>query len=85
MNSKGFINNLVDYLPKLTDWINDKIVFWRTDLSSNILAQNVPRDANAKRSFAVSTSEPRPDVGRGNRKSCYRNNSNDHRPDLENK
>ena len=30
MNLKGFINNPVVYLPKLTDWINDKIVFWCT-------------------------------------------------------
>ena len=27
MNSKGYINNPVEYLPKLTEWINDKIFF----------------------------------------------------------
>ena len=54
-------------MPKLTDWINAEIVFWHTDLGSNILAQNAPRGTNTKKSFAVSTLESRPDVGRGNR------------------
>ena len=27
MNSKGYINNPVEYLPRLTEWINAKIVF----------------------------------------------------------
>ena len=64
MNLKGFINNPVVYLPKFTDWINDKIVFWHADLGSNILAQNAPRGVNVRRSLAVSTAEPRTDVGR---------------------
>ena len=49
MNLKGYINNPVEYLPKLTDWINAKIVFWRTDLGSNILAQNAVCGTNSKR------------------------------------
>ena len=60
MNLKGFINNPVFYLPKLTDWVNNKITF----LGSYLLAQNTPRGVNVRRSLAVSTSEPRPDVGR---------------------
>ena len=27
MNSKGYINNPVEYLPRLTEWINKKTVF----------------------------------------------------------
>ena len=57
MNSKGYINNPVEYLPRLTDWINDKIIFWRTDLGSNVLALNTPRNRN-KRCFMVSTAVP---------------------------
>ena len=56
MNSKGYINNPMEYLPRLTEWINAKIVFWRTDLESNVLALNTPRGGN-KRCFAVSTTE----------------------------
>ena len=56
MNSKGYINNPVEYLPKLTEWINDKIIFWRTDLGSNVLALNTPRGGN-KRCFAVYTAK----------------------------
>ena len=63
MNLKGFINNPVVYFPKLTNWINDKIAFWQTDLGSNLL-QNNSRNVNVRRSLAVSTSEQRPNVGR---------------------
>ena len=28
MNSKGYINNPVEYLPRLSEWINAKIVFF---------------------------------------------------------
>ena len=37
MCNKGFIDATENYLPKLTDWINDKITFWQTDLGSNLL------------------------------------------------
>ena len=56
MNAKGYINNPVCYLPKLTDWINDKVVFWRTDLGSNVLALNTPK-SKTRRSFAATTAE----------------------------
>ena len=40
MNAKGLINNATDYLPKLTKWVNDKIIFWQTDLGSNLIQNN---------------------------------------------
>ena len=48
MNLKGYINNPVEYLPKLTDWINEKNIFWRTDLGSNILALYTPKNRNKR-------------------------------------
>ena len=57
MNAKGHINSPVNYLPRLTDWINDKVIFWRTDLGSNILALNTPKNKN-RRCFTISTAEP---------------------------
>ena len=71
MNLKGFINNPVVYLPKLTNWINEKIAFWRTDLGSNLLAQNDSRGVNVRRSLAVSTSEQRLNVGRIKNKKIF--------------
>ena len=56
MNSKGYINSTAKYLPQLTEWINDKIIFWHTDLGSNVLALNTSRGGN-ERYFAVSTAE----------------------------
>ena len=59
MNSTGYSDNPVEYLQRLTEWINEKNVFWRTDLGSNVLALNTPCGGN-KRCFAVSTTEAGP-------------------------
>ena len=40
MRTIKFIDNTADYLPKLTSWVNDKIIFWQTDLGSNLLQNN---------------------------------------------
>ena len=71
MNFKGIINNTVDYLSKLTSWINEKIFFWQTDLGSNLLQSNT-RNVNVKRSLAVSTSEQKPNVGQNERKNILK-------------
>ena len=79
MNSKGNINNPVDYLPKLTEKINTKIDFWRTDLGSNILAQNTPDGGNSRRCFAMSTTEADLNSGNESRKHFGKNRNNRYR------
>ena len=75
-NFKGFINSPANYLPKLTNWINEKIAFWQTDLGSNLL-QNNTSNVNVKRSLAVSAYEQKPNCGQNEKKRIfYRNNSN---------
>ena len=54
MRAKNLIDVTANYLPRLTEWVKDKIVFWQTDLRSNLL-QNNPKNINVKRSFAVSS------------------------------
>ena len=51
MDTKSFIDAMENCLPKLTDWSNDKITFWQTDLGSNLLQKS----HTFKKCFAVTT------------------------------
>ena len=44
----------LQYMPRLSKWVSDKITFWQTDLGSNLL-QNNNRNDNVKRSLAVTS------------------------------
>ena len=34
---KGFIDDTAKYLPRLLTWVSDKIIFWQTELGSNLV------------------------------------------------
>ena len=63
LRTKRFIDSLEKYLPKLTEWVNDKITFWQTDLSSNILPKVYP----SKKCFTTSVSGKGPGFDKNNK------------------
>ena len=42
IRSKGLMDETAEYLPRLLAWVGDKIVFWQSELGSN-LAQGNPK------------------------------------------
>ena len=61
--TKKFIDSLEKYMPKLTEWVNDKITFWQTDLGSSLLPKVYP----SKTCFTTSVSGNRPDLDKNNK------------------
>ena len=37
MRTKDFMEKTEEYLPRFISWVNEKIIFWQTDLGSNLL------------------------------------------------
>ena len=52
IRAKGFIDETAEYLPRLLKWVGDKIIFWQTDLGSNLVQSN-NKNIGVKRSLAV--------------------------------
>ena len=62
MRTKYFIDAMDDYLPKLTDWMNNKFIFWQTDLGYNLL-QPSTKPTNVKKCFTISSEhEQKPEM-----------------------
>ena len=55
VNAKGFMDDTAQYLPRLLAWVNSKIIFWQSELGSNLVQGN-PK-VGARRSFAVTSSQ----------------------------
>ena len=54
MRAKGYVDDTSKYLPKLSNWVNEKIAFCQTDLGSSLL-QNNNKNVNTKRSLAATS------------------------------
>ena len=51
---KGLIDKTAEYLPRLLDWVGDKIIFWQTELGSNLVQGDAK--VGVKHSLAVTAS-----------------------------
>ena len=54
------MDETAQYLPRLLAWVNDKIVFWQSELGSNLVQGN-PK-VGARRSFAVTSSQEKKQI-----------------------
>ena len=54
MHAKGYVDDTSKYLPRLSNWVHDKITFWQTDLGSNLL-QNKNKNVNIKTNLAMTS------------------------------
>ena len=37
IRTKGLMDNTSEYLPRLLEWVSDKIVFWQSELGRNLI------------------------------------------------
>ena len=49
MRTKGFIDDTSKYLPRLSSWVSDKIIFWQTDLGSLAVALDYVKKSGMNR------------------------------------
>ena len=77
IRSKGLMDETAEYLPRLLDWVGDKITFWQSELGSNLVQGNSKIGVRHSLAF-TSNSEKKPYVNyRGNNfKNCNKNENN---------
>ena len=75
IHAKGFMDKTAQYLPQLLAWVYDKIVFWQSELGSNLVQGN-PK-VGVRHSLAVTSSQEKKSNNnyRGNNY-CNRNENN---------
>ena len=54
IRAKGLIDKTAEYLPRLLEWVGDKIIFWQTELGSNLVQGGAK--VGVKHSLAVTAS-----------------------------
>ena len=54
IRTKGLMDKTAEYLPRLLEWVGDKIIFWQTELGSNLVQGGAK--IGVKHSLAVTAS-----------------------------
>ena len=76
IHSKGLIDETAEYLPRLLTWVGDKIIFWQSELGSNLAQGNSKIGVRHSLAF-TSNSEKRPHSNyRGNNFRNFNKNEN---------
>ena len=57
---KGLMENTAIYLPKLCDWVNERIVYWQSELGSAWVHR---QDRSSTKSFSMSVNKDVSDKG----------------------
>ena len=55
IRTKGVMDETALYLPRLLSWVNEKIIFWQSELGCNLVQGN--QRVGARRSFSVTSSQ----------------------------